>query len=193
MIGSRFARLIALLFVLVGLGGGIVYEARDWPTTPIVPTTLATTAGGSPIKAGSPSSGQAAGPAGVAGLQNGRNAWRDEILSRPLFSPGRRPAVVAAQSISGLSRLTGIIHTGTRKVAIFAAPSGGAPIIVEEGARVGAYEVRQIADTNVTIAGPEGVTVIRPIFDATPPPAKAKPAPGSVAPAAGRAAQVGKP
>jgi hypothetical protein len=188
MIGRRFGHLSALLFVLVGLGGGIVYEARDWPTTP-TPETLPT-AGGPLGYAASPAG--LADPTGAAGLHNGWDAWRDEILSRPLFSPGRRPAAVAAQSISGLSRLTGIIHTGARKVAIFAAPSGGAPIIVEEGARVGVYEVRQIADTSVTVAGPEGVTVIRPIFDASLP-AKTKTTPVPVAPATGRAAQMTKP
>jgi hypothetical protein len=189
MIGRRFGPLITLFLVLVGLAGGVVYEAQDWPAAITEPTGFPT-GGGRPTNAGSPVGLTA--PTGAAVLQTSLNTWRDEILSRPLFSPGRRPAVVAAQSMTGLSRLTGIIHTGTRKVAIFAAPSGGAPIIVEEGAHVGAYEVRQIGDTNVTVAGPEGVTVIRPIFDPTPP-AKPKVTPTPAAPVPGRAAQVAKP
>jgi hypothetical protein len=187
MIGTGFSHLIALVLLLSGLAGGIVLEVQDWSigsaTQPTFPSN-----GGVPTSAGS-----TAGPAmraGAAAAQNSLSAWRDQILSRPLFTPGRRPTEIAVQSVSGLSRLTGIILTGTRRVAIFAAQSGGPPIIVEEGARLGAYEVRQIADTSVTIAGPEGVRVIRPIFDPAP---AVKPKPAPATQAAGRAAQVAKP
>jgi hypothetical protein len=187
MIGPGFSHLVALILMLFGLAGGIVLEVQDWSigsaTQPTFPSN-----GGLPANAG-PSAGPAT-RTGAAAPQNRLNAWRDQILLRPLFTPGRRPAEVAVQSVSGLSRLTGIILTGTRRVAIFAAPSGGPPIIVEEGARVGAYEVRQIADTSVTVAGPDGVTVIRPIFDPTP---VVRPKPAPATPSAGRAAQVNKP
>jgi hypothetical protein len=187
MIGPGFSHLTALILLLFGLGGGLALEVHDWSIGSATQPT-------SPSDGGLPTNtGRSAGPAaraGAAAPQHRLNAWRDQILSRPLFTPGRRPAEAAVQSVSGLSRLTGIILTGTRRVAIFAAPSGGPPIIVEEGARVGAYEVRQIADNSVTVAGPEGVAVIRPIFDPTP---VVKPKPAPATQAAGRAAPVTKP
>jgi hypothetical protein len=94
------------------------------------------------------------------------------ILARPLFSPDRRPAAAGARSISGLPRLSGIIVAGGRKLAIFAAP--GKPIVAEEGLRVGAYDVTAISDLGVTVAGPEGATLLRPLFDPAPPVAVAK-------------------
>ncbi len=96
---------------------------------------------------------------------NQRAAWLSEILARPLFSPDRRPVEVAARSLRGLPRLAGIVVSGSQRIAIFAAPSGGAPLVVEAGARVGAYDVRNVADTGVTVVGPGGTTVVRPIFD----------------------------
>jgi len=95
------------------------------------------------------------------------------ILARPLFSPDRRPMPSAARSVSGLPRLTGIIVTEQRRFALFAA--AGKTIIAEQGLRLGAYDVMAISVSGVTVAGPEGTTVLRPIFDPTPPPV-AKPA-----------------
>lgn len=98
---------------------------------------------------------------------------RDErlgiILARPLFSPDRRPAASGARSVSGLPRLAGIVVTGSRKVAIFAAPAGGKPVVADEGGRLGAYDVRAINEDGVTVVGPEGALVLRPIFDPAPP------------------------
>lgn len=103
--------------------------------------------------------------------------WFQEIVARPLFSPDRRPTATDAHSVRGLPRLTGIIVNGTRRIAIFAAASGGAGTVVEAGSRVGAYEVKDVTDAGVTVVGPEGVTVIRPIFDTGPPVRGAKSAP----------------
>jgi hypothetical protein len=108
------------------------------------------------------------GPAMVADQLSQRDVRLKAILARPLFSPDRRPAASAARSVSGLPRLTGIVVTGSHKVAIFAA--AGKPILAEEGLRLGAYEVTAISDAGVTVAGPEGTTVLRPIFDPSPPP-----------------------
>ncbi|MFL5256696.1 MAG: hypothetical protein ACJ8AI_28130 [Rhodopila sp.] len=96
------------------------------------------------------------------------------ILARPLFSPDRRPAAAGARSISGLPRLAGIVVTGSRKVAIFAAPPGGKPVVADEGERLGVYDVKTISEDGVTVVGPEGAMVLRPIFDPAPPPPMAK-------------------
>lgn len=92
------------------------------------------------------------------------------ILARPLFSPDRRPEASGARSVSGLPRLAGIVMTGSRRVAIFAAP-GSKPVVVDEGARIGPYDVKAISESGVTVVGPEGTMVLRPMFDSAPPPA----------------------
>ncbi|MGD0108333.1 MAG: hypothetical protein ABSC06_30490 [Rhodopila sp.] len=96
------------------------------------------------------------------------DASLNQVLARPLFSPDRRPVASAVQTVRGLPRLTGIVITDSRQFAIFAAPAGGHVTVVEVGARVGSYEVRAITDTGVTLTGPEGTTLLRPIFDPTP-------------------------
>ena len=148
---------LGLLLLLFGLAAGIAYEALDWRAEPHAQLVA-------PAKSDVAPAVQTAAVA-----PNRVTAWRNEILSRPLFSQNRRPVERAAQTASGLSRLTGIIFTGTRWVAIFAGPSGGHPIVAEEGSRIGAYDVRTISDTGVTVAGPEGTTVVKPAFGAPPP------------------------
>lgn len=110
------------------------------------------------------------------------SAWLKQILARPLFSPGRRPVEVAGVGVQGLPRLTGVVLAGSQRLAIFAGASNGHPIVAERGAHIGAYEVQAIADTGVTVAGPEGTTLLRPAFDVArvpaPAPALPRPPPG---------------
>lgn len=94
-----------------------------------------------------------------------RAAWFASIVSRPLFSPDRRPIGPDVAAVRGLPRLTGIVITDQRRVAIFAGPPGGHPMVVESGSHVGVYDVREIGDAGVTLSGPEGTTLVRPIFD----------------------------
>ena len=94
--------------------------------------------------------------------------WLDQILARPLFSPGRRPVELAAAGVQGLPRLTGVVVNGSQRIAIFAPASNGRPIIAENGAHIGEYEVKGITDAGVTVAGPRGTTLLRPAFDAAP-------------------------
>jgi hypothetical protein len=120
--------------------------------------------------------------ADAPGAADHRAEWLNEIMARPLFSPTRRPVET---TVSGLPRLTGIVVAGSERVAIFAAPGNQNPIVAHSGARVGAYEVQTIGDEGVTVAGPGGTTLIRPIFDVArpaspalsgPPAARAQPA-----------------
>lgn len=117
--------------------------------------------------------------ASVAQPAGQNDAWFKETISRPLFSPDRRPIGPEARTIRGLPRLTGIIVDGTRRVALFAAPQGGRPTVAEAGSHIGAYEVRDVADTGVVVIGPEGSTLIRPLFDPGPAPV---PAPRALTP-----------
>jgi hypothetical protein len=88
--------------------------------------------------------------------------WFNQILARPLFNPDRHPI---ESGVRGLPRLTGIVVAGPQRVAIFAGPSNGRPVLAQAGARIGAYEVRSIADEGVTVVGPTGTSLVRPAFD----------------------------
>jgi hypothetical protein len=111
-------------------------------------------------------------PADAVGAPDRRAEWLNDIMARPLFSPTRRPV---GTTVSGLPRLTGIVVAGSERVAIFAAPASEHPIVAHSGTRVGAYEVQSIADDGVTVVGPGGTTLIRPIFDAARPASPAPP------------------
>ena len=107
-------------------------------------------------------------------------SWAEAALARPLFSPTRRTApraeAPAAATPAGLPRVAGIlVSTGGRSV-IFAAESGGKPVVAREGGRVGAYQVQSIEAGRVTVVGPEGPRVLVASFDASAP---ARPAPGA--------------
>jgi hypothetical protein len=101
--------------------------------------------------------------------------WLNDILARPLFSPDRKP--VGSGDVRGLPRLTGIIVSGSRRIAIFASASGDHSIVGEVGTRIGVYEVKAVEDTGVTVTGPGGTSIIRPLFDTAPPAVKRAPTP----------------
>ncbi|MEA2745364.1 MAG: hypothetical protein QOG25_3735 [Acetobacteraceae bacterium] len=131
----------------------------------------------------SPPSFRPAGPAAPVSdaqpdatqLPDEHGAWLNEVLGRPLFSPSRRP--VGSGDVRGLPRLTGIIVSGSRRIAIFAAASGDQPIVREAGMRIGVYEVKTIDDAGVTVVGPRGTSIIRPLFDTAAPAPKRPPPP----------------
>ncbi len=104
-----------------------------------------------------------------------------EVLARPLFSPGRRPAAQAAArpapAAAPLPRMTGVIVTPAGRRAIFVNGAGKA-VVVMEGGRIGAYDVQSIEAGRVTLAGPDGQRVVAPAFDPKPAPRTAAPAPG---------------
>lgn len=128
----------------------------------------------------------------VAGPKNGpelgadrRRAWAETVLARPLFSPDRRPASVAATGAgdapASLPRLAGILMDGPRRSVIFAAPDGSRPTVVAEGGDLGGFHVQTVEAGQVTVVGPDGTHVLRPSFDprpatpAAPPPAAGLP------------------
>ena len=128
------------------------------------------------ISGGGANSARDARPSrGCGGSIGSSSGVANEIMARPLFNPTRRPVET---TVSGLPRLTGIVVAGSERVAIFAAPANEHPIVAHSGARVGAYEVQTIGDDGVTVVGPGGTTLIRPIFDVARP---AGPAPGTPA------------
>jgi hypothetical protein len=152
----------SLAAVALGLSGMIGIEILSWQSASEDAALVR------PVRA-APSGAPIGAPAARGEPSESRDERLGIILARPLFSPDRRPAASGARSVSGLPRLAGIVVTGSRKVAIFAAPSGGKPVVADEGGRLGAYDVRAINEDGVTVVGPEGALVLRPIFDPAPP------------------------
>jgi len=77
------------------------------------------------------------------------------LLARPLFSPGRRPAIAAPRPVPQPPRLSGIVVTGSGRYAIFV-PDGGNPMIVAKGQLIGPFKIREITTTQVIVSGPNG-------------------------------------
>jgi hypothetical protein len=141
---------IGLSALAAGLCLVIGLEVSDWPSDAASPTTVRVKADQGPVAATTPR------------VPDQHAAWLTEIMARPLFSPDRHPVEIG---VRGLPRLTGIVVAGAQRVAIFAGPSNGRPIVAQAGARVGAYEVHTVDDDGVTVVGPEGTSTIRPVFD----------------------------
>lgn len=156
---GEWAGLILLSFLLCGT---IAFEiAGPRPAPPLQPARIA-------------------GPVrdvqmGVAQPPGQQDAWLSDILARPLFSPDRKP--IGSGNVRGLPRLTGIVVSGSRRVALFAAAPGERPVVREAGTRIGAYEIKVVDDAGVTVSGPGGTTVLRPLFDPSPPSPVARTAP----------------
>ena len=146
-----------LALIILGLSGTIAFEFAGWHASP--EPSLA-----------KPASLPLTGTHGSL-TQSGNHIEHtlNEILARPLFSPDRKPVGTSAKSVAGLSRLTGIVVTESRKIAIFAAPAGERSIVAEEGSHINAYEVKSITDSGVTVSGPAGTMVMLPIFDVSSP------------------------
>jgi hypothetical protein len=120
--------------------------------------------------------------------------WAATSLARPLFAPGRRPPAQGAATKSDTPvedppRIAGTMVTPAGRRAIFAA-RGDKPLVVGEGAQVGAFTVQSIKAGQVTLLGPGGIRVLSLTFDpdAPMPPAQAPTLPGvaaNVTPGAG--------
>jgi hypothetical protein len=89
-------------------------------------------------------------------------------LARPLFSSTRRPpqAAVAGTGDSDLAdrRLTGIVTTPGRRLAIFAV-SGDKPLKVAEGDEINGWRVESITPREVSLTGPSGSKTLQPKLD----------------------------
>jgi hypothetical protein len=116
-------------------------------------------------------------------------------LARPLFSSTRRPPQDApsgaADSDLSDARLTGIVTTPGRRIAIFAV-SGDKPLKVAEGDAVSGWRIESITPREVSLSGPTGGKTLQPKLDPTLAPTPGQPPIGQPggrvppAPAAGR-------
>ncbi len=91
------------------------------------------------------------------------SAWREMMLSRPIFDPTRRPPAAVATAPLQIPRLSGIMVTPTEKIAVFS-PTSGAPIVIDQHGRFGPFTVLAISDDSVTIQSPGGIIVLRSNF-----------------------------
>jgi len=151
------ARLLARLGITAAiLIGCISLELSGSPASRALPETAV----GIP-----PSNSRPGSRPPAASLQNGVRL----ILSRPLFSAGRRPAPKTATGVAdtkvALPRLAGVLVSSTGRSAIFAGPQGGRPITASEGNRVSGFLVQLIEAGRVTVLGPNGPLVMHPAFD----------------------------
>jgi hypothetical protein len=96
-------------------------------------------------------------------------------LARPLFSSTRRPpqdapSGAAADDLAD-ARLTGIVTTPGRRLAIFAV-SGDKPLKVAEGDAVSGWRIESITPREVSLSGPSGTKSLQPKLDPSlaPPP-----------------------
>jgi hypothetical protein len=103
------------------------------------------------------------------------------ITGRPVFEPSRRPPMdgavdAPAPVVRTVLRVTGVIVSATDRSAIFASPGAAAATVAREGGRVGEYTVQTIAAGQVTLMGPDGPLLLRPVFDKNRPLPPAPPA-----------------
>lgn len=117
-------------------------------------------------------------------------------LARPLFSSTRRPpqdasSGAAANSDLSDARLTGIVTTPGRRIAIFAV-SGDKPLKVAEGDAVSGWRIESITPREVSLSGPSGAKTLQPKLDPNLAPPPGQPPIGQpggrvpIPPAAGR-------
>jgi hypothetical protein len=142
---------------------------------------------------------QAARSNAASPTTRGQNPRPEELiataLARPLFSSTRRPPQDApsgaADSDLSDARLTGIVTTPGRRVAIFAV-SGDKPLKVAEGDAVSGWRIESITPREVSLSGPTGGKTLQPKPDPTLAPTPGQPPIGQPggrvppAPAAGR-------
>lgn len=96
------------------------------------------------------------------------------ILDRPVFSPSRRPGVVAAPASTELPRLAGVIVGPDGARAIFAGADNSRAIVARAGGHAGPYLIRSVGLNGVSVIGPNGPQLLHPTYDHDPPRATAE-------------------
>jgi hypothetical protein len=119
-----------------------------------------------PMQAIAPPRLASAARPGVRTAARDTDAWVRAILSRPLFSIGRRPPKIASPrntgTQDGIPRLSGILIATGFKRAIFAPEGGGKPLVLSEGEALADTAIRDIQPGQVILASGE---VLHPAYD----------------------------
>jgi hypothetical protein len=142
---ARFA-FSALSTLALALAGLITWEVQ--PTTQSAPPNSAFPARpGASVQTHPPNPDQT-------------QTWVETTLARPLFSPGRRPSLVAP-------RLVGMLVSPSARLAIFIVAEGARPNLAAEGSMVGPYKVKSIETGRVTVIDRDGTYSLRPDYATT--------------------------
>jgi hypothetical protein len=162
---AALACLLAVTILLEYRGA----ERRVVLGAPVVPAHVAPAAHGrAPVQ-------------GVAASAASLEVWSRTILDRPLFSPSRRPGRAAVASTE-LPRLAGIIIGPGGNRAIFASAGDTRAVVVGAGAHAGPYLIRAVGLTGVSVTGPNGPELLRPVYDHSAARGTAEPLPGAAPP-----------
>ena len=92
------------------------------------------------------------------------------ILTRPLFNWNRQASPTTGTTDGPVPRLSGIIVGAAGRYAIFAAPSGGKPQIIQEGGTIGRFTIDAITTDHVILKNATGAQNLHTSFGPTPPP-----------------------
>lgn len=91
-----------------------------------------------------------------------------ELLTRPLFSPSRRPPAETAHPVNVpsklLSRLSGVVVSPSGRFAIFDSGDGSRSIIAKVGDHVGATAIEIIAAGQVAVREADGTVMLHTAF-----------------------------
>jgi hypothetical protein len=101
-------------------------------------------------------------------------AWMATSLARPLFSRTRQAPetgqAVAVAPPPPVPRLTAVLVGPFGRTAMFVATGdAGKPVVVQEGDKVGPYQVRRITPGAVVVDGPTGRLTLHPTYSGAPP------------------------
>jgi hypothetical protein len=101
----------------------------------------------------------------------------DVILGRPLFNWNRRPGqnFGLAATEGPLPRLAGILVSANGRYAIFAAPPGGKPQVVQEGGTINRFTIEKITADHVILNNSGVSQTVHTTFGVTQPPPMATP------------------
>jgi hypothetical protein len=101
---------------------------------------------------------------GGQAAQDKADAQVEEILARPLFTPGRQPPevkVVKAEPPQLQGRLAGVMLRPDARIALFTRP-GGRPISVKEGDVIDGWTASKIEQTRVVLTSSFGQQIVKP-------------------------------
>ena len=91
--------------------------------------------------------------------------WVAVALARPLFAPDRKPVAGTLAADPGMPRLTGIVASVDRAVAIFQPTGDAKPMVALRGAMVDGWEVTAITANAVNLRKQDQVIILSPRFN----------------------------
>jgi hypothetical protein len=91
--------------------------------------------------------------------------WVAVALARPLFAPDRKPVAGTLAADPGMPRLTGIVASVDRAVAIFQPTGDAKPLVALRGEMVDGWQVTAITADAVNLRKQNQVIILSPRFN----------------------------